>query len=186
VGDAVVLSLYALQIQAVNWAGTALIILAFVFLAVDLVVTNHGLPTVVAVVALLLGIVTLFDATATYSLVSLVVLVSLSILIGVFFTGSWSEARVARRRPATTGLEGMIGEVGVVREPVGSDSPGWVAVHGELWRATVAIAPEDLYEPDREQTLGVGHRVQVVDFRDGEVVVLPFEPTAYEHSSRKS
>jgi len=186
VGDAVVLSSYALQIQAVNWAGTALIILAFVFLAVDLVVTNHGLPTVGAVVALVLGISTLFDATGTYSLVSLVVLVSLSILIGVFFTGSWIEAHMARRRPETTGLEGMIGEVGVVREPVGVGSPGWVAVHGELWRATVAIAPEDLYEQDREQKLRVGHRVQVVDFRDGEVVVLPFEPTAYEHSSRKS
>jgi membrane-bound serine protease (ClpP class) len=106
VGDTVVLSSYTLQIQPVNWAGTALILLAFVFLAVDLVVTNHGLPTVGAVVALVLGISTLFDATGTYSLVSLVVLVSLSILIGVFFTGSWSEARVARRRPASTGLEG--------------------------------------------------------------------------------
>jgi membrane-bound serine protease (ClpP class) len=181
-----VLSSYVLQIQPVNWAGAALILLAFVFLAVDLVVTNHGLPTVGAVVALVLGIWTLFDATATYSLVSLVVLVSLSILIGVFFMGSWSEARVARRRSTTTGLEGMIGEVGVVREPVGAGSPGWVSVHGELWRATVAVAPEDLYEQDREQTLRVGHRVQVVDFRDGEVVVLPFETAEFEHSSRKS
>jgi membrane-bound serine protease (ClpP class) len=178
-----VLSSYALQPQPVNWASTALILLAFVFLAVDLVVTNHGLPTVGAVVALVLGISTLFDAAGTYSLVSLVVLVSLSILIGIFFTGSWSEARVARRRPATTGLEGMIGEVGIVREPVGTDSPGWVVVHGELWRATLAIAPEDLYEQDREQTLGVGHRVQVVDFRDGEVVVLPFETAEFEHQS---
>jgi membrane-bound serine protease (ClpP class) len=178
-----VLSSYALQLQPVNWASTALILLAFVFLAVDLVVTNHGLPTVGAVVALVLGISTLFDAAGTYSLVSLVVLVSLSILIGIFFTGSWSEARVARRRPATTGLEGMIGEVGIVREPVGTDSPGWVVVHGELWRATLAIAPEDLYEQDREQTLGVGHRVQVVDFRDGEVVVLPFETAEFEHQS---
>jgi membrane-bound serine protease (ClpP class) len=178
-----VLSSYALQIQSVNWAGTALILLAFVFLAVDLVVTNHGLPTVGAVVALVLGISTLFDATGTYSLVSLVVLVALSILIGIFFTGSWSEARVARRRPATTGLEGMIGEVGIVREPIGTGSPGWVVVHGELWRATVAIAPEDLYEQDCEQTLGVGHRVQVVDFRDGEVVVLPFEIAEFEHQS---
>jgi len=186
VGAAVVLSSYVLQIQQVNWAGTALILLAFVFLAVDLAVTNHGLPTVGALVALVLGLLTLFDATATYLLASLVALVSLSLLIGTFLTGSWSEARAARGRPSITGVEGMIGEVGVVREPVGASSSGWVSVHGELWRATVAIAPEDLYEQDREQTLRVGHRVQVVDFRDGEVVVLPFEPTAYEHSSRKS
>jgi membrane-bound serine protease (ClpP class) len=183
VGAAVVLSSYVLQIQQVNWAGTALILLAFVFLAVDLTVTNHGLPTVGAVVALVLGLLTLFDATATYFLASLVALVSLSLLLGTFLTGSWSEARAARGRPSITGVEGMIGEVGVVREPVGASSPGWVSVHGELWQATVAIAPEDAYEQMREQSIRVGRRVQVVGFRDRKVVVLPFERAEFEHQS---
>ncbi len=71
----------------------------------------------------------------------------------------------------------MIGEVGIVREPVGAGSTGWVFVHGELWQAVTAIAPEDVDKRDDEQIIGVGDRVQVVDVRDGRVLVLPFEPT---------
>ena len=90
----------------------------------------------------------------------------------------------ARERPVKTGTEGMIGEVGIVREPVRSSSPGWVMVHGERWRAIAAIAPEDAHKRDHEQVIRAGNRVQVVGLRDGKVVVLPFEPAAPEQWSR--
>ncbi len=162
-----------------------MILLALAFFAVDLVVTNHGLPTVAAVVAFVLGILTLSGATAAYSWAALVVLVALAVLAGVVFVTGSSEALAARGRPATTGVEGMIGEVGDVLETVGIDSPGWVFVHGERWRAVPAVAPEDAYEQeDHEQVIGVGDKVQVVGFRDGKVVVLPFESAGFEHSPK--
>jgi hypothetical protein len=48
-----------------------------------------------------------------------------------------------------------------------------VFVHGELWRAEVAVAPENSYEGDHEQAIGVGRKVLVVEIKDGKVVVLP-------------
>ena len=48
-------------------------------------------------------------------------------------------------------------------------------MHGELWQATIAVAPEDAHKRYREQTVGIGRKVQVVAVRDGRVVVLPVE-----------
>jgi membrane-bound serine protease (ClpP class) len=167
----------------VSWVGIALILVAVVFFAVDLVVTNHGLPTVAAVVAFVLGALTLFGVTAAYSGAMLVVLVSLAVLVGVVLVAGSSEALAARERPAMTGVEGMIGEVGDVVETVGIEPPGWVFVHGERWRAVPAVAPEDAYEQeDQERVIGVGEKVQVIGLRDGKVVVLPIEAAGFEHS----
>ncbi|MDX6381114.1 MAG: hypothetical protein QOI57_2138 [Rubrobacteraceae bacterium] len=174
-------SSYAHGLQMMNWVGVALILLAVVFLAVDLVVTTHGLPTVAGIVSLILGTLTLFDPASPYSEASLIVLVAGVILAVMFFVTGSSEALVARGRPVTTGAEGMIGEVGVVREPVGVDSPGWVFVHGELWRAIPAIAPEYADTQAHEQTIDVGQKVQVVGLRDGKVLVLPLQLAVAEH-----
>jgi membrane-bound serine protease (ClpP class) len=65
----------------------------------------------------------------------------------------------------STGLEGMIGEVGVVRRPVTGSSAGKVFVHGELWRAL----PED---PDAAP-LETDTEVEIVGFRRSAVVVRP-------------
>ena len=44
-----------------NWFGVALVLLALALLMVDLKVTNHGLPTVGGLGALVLGVLILFD-----------------------------------------------------------------------------------------------------------------------------
>lgn len=164
-----------------SWIGIALILVAFVFFAVDVVVTNHGLPTVAAAVALVLGVSALFGVTAGYSGVMLVVLVALAVLVGVVLVMGSGEAFAARERPAMTGTEGMIGEVGDVLETVGVDPPGWVFVHGERWRAVPAVAPEDAYEQEgRKRIIGVGEKVQVVDLRDGKVLVVPVEAAGFD------
>ena len=169
-----VLSVYVLQVPLVSLAGAALILLALVLFAVDLKVIGHGLPAFGGLVALILGILTLLDV-ASYVLVALVVVVALVVLAGVLFVAGPGELLAGRGRQAATGAEGMVGEVGVVREPIGAASPGWVFVHGELWRAEVAVAPEESYEGDHEQALRIGRKVQVVEIKDGKVVVLPLE-----------
>ena len=168
-----------------SWFGFALILLAFVLLVVDLMVANHGLPTVGGLVALVLGVLMLFDVTGPYLWVLLIAVVAVAILMGIFLMGALGEVRAAKERPATTGVEGMIGEVGVVKEAVGASYPGWVFVHGEWWRAIAAIAPEDAHKRGREQVIGVGRKVQVVGFADGNVAVVPFEPVGLaKHSPR--
>ncbi len=152
-----------------------MVLLAFLFLAVDLKVAGHGLPTVGGAVMLTLGILVLFDATPVYLQASLVILAAVAVLTAVLFVVVSRELLEVRGRPVTTGAEGMVGEVGVVKEPIWTSSPGWVFVRGELWQATIAIAPEDAHKRDREQMVGIGRKVQVVDVRNGRVVVLPVE-----------
>jgi membrane-bound serine protease (ClpP class) len=173
------LSSYTLEVLPMNWYGLALILLAFVILIVDLNVTNHGLPTIGGIVALTLGVLLLFDVTAPYFWALLIVFMTVVILVGILFARALGDVLKDRGKPATTGVEGMVGEVGVVTEPVRANSSGWIFVHGERWRAIAAIAPEDAHKQDQEQAIGVGQRVQVVGFRDGKVIVLPFgSPTS--------
>ena len=91
--------------------------------------------------------------------------------------GLLGSLRSLRGKPALTGKEGMIGEVGTVRRPVGVDSSGWIFVHGELWRAVLAFAPEEIGpQEDHDPTIAVGRRVRVVGFgEDGVVQVVPTE-----------
>ena len=82
-----------------------------------------------------------------------------------------------------TGKEGMIGEVGTVRSPVGVEPQGWVFVHGERWKAVLAFAPEETDPRDRDALVGVGDKVMVVGFADGGVVqVVPVEGPHYHRA----
>lgn len=166
-----------------SWLGAALILVAFLFFALDLVATNHGLPTFGGIVALVLGVLMLYDPASPVFLASLGVLVALVGLLLVVFVASTSGALAARGAPSVTGVEGMVGEVGVVRETLGAGFPGWVFVRGELWRAVPAVPPEEVYDgEEHEQRIDAGRRVQVVGFRDGKVLVLPFETAVDERT----
>jgi membrane-bound ClpP family serine protease len=90
--------------------------------------------------------------------------------------GILGSLRASKGRPALTGKEGMIGEVGTVRSPVGVSSEGWIFVHGELWRAVLAFAPQETDPRDGEPIIEVGSKVSVVSFGEGGVLqVLPIE-----------
>ena len=91
-----ILSSYALEVLPMSWFGFALILLAFVLLVVDLMVANHGLPTVGGLVALVLGVLMLFDVTGPYLWVLLITVVAIAILMGVFLVGALREVRAAK------------------------------------------------------------------------------------------
>jgi membrane-bound serine protease (ClpP class) len=148
--------------------GLILILIGLGLFLLDLHVTNNGLLTVGAIVALLAGGLALFGAGVPSSGVLLGVVVITSMLMGGVLFGILGSLRGLRGRPAITGKEGMIGEVGTVRSPVGTHSEGWVFVHGERWRAVLAYAPEG----DDEPMIGVGRKVVVLGFGDGGVVVV--------------
>jgi membrane-bound ClpP family serine protease len=99
-----------------------------------------------------------------------------AVLMGGVLFGVLGSLRASKGKPALTGKEGMGGEVGTVRRPVGVGSEGWVFVHGELWRALLAFAPEEADPREGEPMVGVGRRVRVVGFGEGGVVqVVPIE-----------
>ena len=158
--------------------GVVLMIVGLALFLVDLNVTNHGLPTAGAILALLAGGLALFGAGVPYSAVLLGAVVVVSMLMGGVLFGVLGSLRGLKGRPALTGKEGMIGEVGTVRSPVGVDSEGWVFVHGERWKAVLAFAPDgaDPIPSDAEALIEIGRKVMVVGFADGSVLqVVPVE-----------
>ncbi len=156
--------------------GVVLVIVGLALFLVDLNVTNHGLLTAGGILALLAGGLALLAAGVPYAGVLLASLAVVAALMGGVLLGILGSSRALRGRPAITGKEGMIGEVGTVKSPVGLESEGWVFVHGERWRAVLAFAPEDTDPRDREAVVEVGRKVAVIGFGDGGVVqVVPIE-----------
>src|SRR5215208_4856609 len=163
--------------------GVILILVGIVLFIIDLNVTNHGLLTAGGIVTLLAGGLALLAAGVPYSGVLLGAVVVAALLMGGVLFGILGSLRASKGRPALTGKEGMIGEVGSVRSPVGVSSSGWVLVHGELWRAVLAFAPEETDPRDGEPMIEVGCKVRVVGFGDGGTVqVIPVERDYHNRS----
>src|SRR5918997_3941225 len=72
-----------------------------------------------------------------------------------------------RRWRVSTGREGMVGEIGVVRQPVVGSMGGLVFVHGERWRAI----PENA----GNEPIKAGTEVEILGFRRGAVIVRALE-----------
>jgi membrane-bound serine protease (ClpP class) len=130
-----ILGLYALHALPVNYAGLALIIFGIVLLILEIKVTSYGLLTLGGVASLLLGSLILIREDPSFPLlrISLTVIlptVGLTVLFFLFVIGAGLKAQKAK---PVTGVEGFIGETGIVLtdlSPIGS-----VRVHGEIWEA---------------------------------------------------
>jgi membrane-bound ClpP family serine protease len=154
--------------------GALLVLVGIVLFVVDLHVIGHGLLTAGGIVTLLAGGLILLWAGVPYSGLLFGGLVLVAALMGGVLLGVMGSLRASKGRPALTGKEGMIGEVGTVRSPVGVLSEGWVFVHGELWRAVLAFAPGEADPQDGEPLVGAGRKVRVVGFSEGGVTqVVP-------------
>src|SRR5215216_655200 len=154
--------------------GVILILVGIVLFIVDLHVISHGLLTAGGIVTLLAGGLALLGAGVPYSGVLLGVLVMVAMLMGGVLFGVLGSLRSLRGKPALTGKEGMVGEMGTVKGLVGVSSSGWVFVHGERWRAVLAFAPEETDPRDAEPMIDVGSKVTVLGCgEEGTVQVVP-------------
>src|SRR5215213_3514683 len=163
--------------------GLILILVGIVLFIVDLSVTNHGLLTAGGIVTLLTGGLALFGAGVPYSGLLLGAVVVVAMLMGGVLFGVLGSLRVLGRSPALTGKEGMIGEVGTVRSPVGVSSSGRIFVHGERWRAVLAFVPDETDPRDGEPMIGVGSKVTVVGFDEGGTVQVVSVERDYHNRS---
>jgi membrane-bound serine protease (ClpP class) len=156
--------------------GVILILVGIALFIADLHVISHGLLTAGGIFTLLAGGLALLGAGVPYSGMLLGAIVVVAMLMGAVLFGVLGSLGSLRGKPALTGKEGMIGEVGTVKSPLGVISEGWVFVHGERWRAVLAFAPEETEPRDSEVAIEVGRKVRVVGFGEGAVVqVVPIE-----------
>jgi membrane-bound serine protease (ClpP class) len=124
-----ILAFYSFQTLPVNYAGLLLIALAIILFIAEIMVSSYGVLSLGGLISLTLGSVMLFEDVG----VSLKLMAPTIVLIGAFFVVVSTLAFRAYRTKPKTGMEGLIGATGVVKQPL--DPEGLVFVHGEYWRA---------------------------------------------------
>jgi membrane-bound serine protease (ClpP class) len=127
------LGLYGLQLLAVNYAGLALMALGIGLIVAEFFMPTFGSLGVGGLAAFVLGSVILFDTQASGLGVALPLIVGIAVGGGfIIAIIGWLGAR-AQRRPASTGVEAMIGAV--VEATSDCQERCVVRYGGELWNA---------------------------------------------------
>jgi membrane-bound serine protease (ClpP class) len=135
----VLLGAFALNLLPTRYAALGLIIGAFALFGAEAKFTTHGVLTVGGIVLLTLGGLLLVDSPIPEMRVHLSTALAVSIPFGIITAFLMSIALRARRNKVVTGVQGLVGETGVVQSAL-SPMGGKVFVHGELWDA-VASTP---------------------------------------------
>jgi len=125
-----ILAFYSFQTLPVNYAGLLLIVLAIILFIAEIKVQSYGALSLGGLVSLTLGSIMLFEDLK----VSLKLMAPTVLLVGGFFVIVSTLAFRAYRTQPKSGMDGLIGEIGVVKEDI--DPEGLIFVHGEYWRAT--------------------------------------------------
>ena len=133
-----ILGLYALHTLPINYAGLALIVFAIILFILEVKIVSHGMLTIGAIAALLLGSLMLIREDPSFPLlkISTTVIITTTAVSAAFFLFVIGAGLRAQRAKSVTGMEGFMGETGVVLEDL--DPLGSVRVHGEIWQAQSA------------------------------------------------
>lgn len=148
-----ILAFFAFQTLPVNYAGLMLVGLAIVFFIAEVKVTSYGMLSLAGLISLTLGSVMLFEDVG----VSLKLMMPTVILVSGFFVGIAYVAYRAYRRAPKGGMEGILGETGVVEERI--DPVGLIFAHGEYWKASSDEVAEE------------GETVEIIGSRGLELIV---------------
>jgi membrane-bound serine protease (ClpP class) len=144
------LGMTALQVLPINYSGLVLILLGLSLLVSELFVPSFGILGVGGIVAFVLGSLLLFDTPESNLTLDPNIVYAAAATFGAFTVWvSYLVVRSQRRKPAL-GREGLIGEIGEVRERIAGTRGGKIFVHGEYWNAA------------SEEPIEVGERAEVV------------------------
>ena len=133
-GIAAVLAIVSLANLPVNIAGGLMMLLALVLFIADLKAPTHGFLSVGGVFALVIGMAFLINTGPVGLGVNPIASVITALLTFGFFVFFIRKVLAARRQPAFSGADSMIGALGEAREEVAPE--GLVFVAGALWKAT--------------------------------------------------
>jgi len=131
---ALIIAFFSLSVLPFNWAGLALILVAFILFVLELFITSHGILGIGGVVALILGGLLLTSGNPPDFQVSKWLIYGLAAGIGAFFVFVVTSIIRVRRQPAVVATT-LVGRHAVARSPL--DPTGMVFLDGEYWSATV-------------------------------------------------
>jgi membrane-bound serine protease (ClpP class) len=156
------LALMSFQILPINNTGLLLLLVGIGLLTAEVFNPSHGVLGIGGVISFVLGSLLLIDTSRSNLVISRAAIagVTVALILGMMAL-AWALAE--RRKPALTGREGLIGEVGEIRHPINPGSTGWIFVHGEMWRA----------RSDQPLEIGAAARVMAVKGMELEVQGVP-------------
>jgi membrane-bound serine protease (ClpP class) len=149
-------ALFGFSVLPLDWGGLALILLGIALLVIDLHVTSHGALTLSGLVAMAIGVSTLFNGAPSPYHTSVPLVVAVTVCLGGFWAFAMSRALALRRRPPAIGPDDVVGMEAVV------DTGGYVIVHGERWRAESDSELEPGQHVRVESRNGLALRVRAV------------------------
>jgi membrane-bound serine protease (ClpP class) len=132
----ILLAIFALHLLPIRFAAVVLIFASFALFALDARFGTHGVLAIGGIATLVIGALLLVDSPIPQLRVKLVTALAVSIPLGGITVFLMSIALRARRSKVTTGVEGLIGEVGVAQTALAP--AGKVFVHGEIWDAVAS------------------------------------------------
>lgn len=128
-----ILAFYSFHTLSASYAGVMLLLAGVAFFILEVKVTSYGLLALGGVVAMLLGVLMLFQQPmGGLSVDWSVITGSILGLLGLTALISWLVVR-AYGRKIPTGIEGMAGSEGQALDAL--DPRGQVIIQGEIWRA---------------------------------------------------
>ncbi len=150
-------AVYGMGVLPVNWFGVIFLILAFVLFILDIKAPTHGALTAAGVTSFIVGALVLFNSPGTpqFQRVSVPLVISVGIFLGLLFFGILMFALRAMRVPLSMGVQSYVGKSGTAKTSV-EDAGGQVQVGSELWTAEPVPGSEKI---------GKGDRVEVVEIK---------------------
>ncbi len=136
---ALILAFFALGTLPVNWAGVALVLMAFVLFAAEMYVSGFGALGVAGVISLVAGGLLLTSTGNPDFQVSRWLVAAMGAGFAVFFFTVVTAIIRMRRMPAYTGTQTMIGATAIARSDL--DPKGYVFLKGERWKAVAVDGP---------------------------------------------
>ena len=138
-GLAAILAVVSLANLPVNIAGALMMLLAVILFVADLKAPTHGILSVGGVFALILGMAFLVNTGPVGLGVDPIVAIATGLVTLAFFALFIRKIWAARRQPALSGADSMVGALGEAREELAPE--GLVFVAGALWKAVATASP---------------------------------------------
>jgi membrane-bound serine protease (ClpP class) len=137
-GLCLLLAFFAFQILPVNTIGLLLILFGLALLILELKIPSFGALGVGGTVSLVVGSIMLQRDSIPGVPVGLGFIVPVALAVSAITLLLGRLALTAQRQRPVTGVDGMIGAVGRVRDDIAPEAAGRVDIHGEIWRAQSA------------------------------------------------
>ena len=132
-GISLLLAIFAFQILPINYVGLILILLAICMFVLEVKVHSYGVLSIGGITAMIIGSMMLVKAPIPELKPSLKIIIPVALGISLILIFLVTLVIRAHMRKATTGKEGLIGEIGAALTDLAPE--GRVFVHGEYWQA---------------------------------------------------